>query len=123
MSKPKVDDVDSYIASSAEEARPKLEEIREIITSTVPGAEEGISWNVPYYRYHGELVGFDAAKSHVSFGFGAGVLESEDRKALEADGYVLGKETLRIRFDQETPTEAIKQILRTKAKLNEAGEA
>ena len=41
MSKPK--DVDSYIANSGREARPKLKEIRKIIKSTIPKAEEGIS--------------------------------------------------------------------------------
>ena len=47
----KAKDVDSYIANSDKEARPKLKEIREIIKSTIPKAEEGISWGVPFYKY------------------------------------------------------------------------
>ena len=74
MSKPK--DVDSYIANSGREARPILKEIREIIKSTIPKVEEGISWGVPFYKYHGALAGFAAYKNHVSFGFGADVLQS-----------------------------------------------
>ena len=116
----KLKDVDSYISNSGREARPKLEEIRKIIKSTIPEAEEGISWNVPIYKYHGVLAGFAAYKNHVSFGFGADVLQNEDRKMLEEKGYKLGKGTMQIKFDQEVPTTAIKQILRAKAKMNEA---
>ena len=43
----KAKDVDSYIANSGREVRPKLKEIREIIKSTIPKVEEGIRWGVP----------------------------------------------------------------------------
>ena len=76
-------DVDAYIASSAREARPKLKEIREIIKSTIPNAEEGISWGVPFYTYHGVLVGFAAFKNHVSFGFCEIVIQTKDREMVE----------------------------------------
>ena len=121
MSKPK--DVDSYIANSGREARPILKEIREIIKSTIPQVEEGISWGVPFYKYHGALAGFAAYKNHVSFGFGAGVLQSKDREMLEEKGYKTGKGTMQIKFDQKVPTTAIKQILKAKAKMNEAKRA
>ena len=78
VAKPK--DVDSYIANSASEARPILEELRKVIKSTVPDVEEGISWGVPFYRYHGALAGFAAYKNHVSFGVGADVLQGNDRE-------------------------------------------
>ena len=121
MSKP--EDVDSYIASSGREARSKLEEIRKIIKSTIPKAEEIIWYNVPFYKYHGELAGFAAYKNHVSFGFGADVLESKDREMLEKEGYKTGKGTMQIRYDQKVPTTAIKKILKTKAKMNKAKRA
>ena len=119
-SKPK--DVDSYIANSEREARPKLEELRKIIKSTIPKVEEGISWGVPFYKYYGALAGFAAYKNHVSFGFAA-VLQSEDRKMLEEKGYITGKKTIQIKFDQKVPTTAIKQILKAQAKMNEAKRA
>ena len=118
MSKPK--DVDSYIENSDEKARPKLEELRKIIKSTIPKAEEKISYGVPFYRYHGEFAGFAAYKNYVNFGFGANVLQSNDRKTLEEKGFIIGKGTLQIQFDQKMPTPAIKQILEAKAKINEA---
>lgn len=115
-------DVDSYIASSEPDARPTLEELRTIVKSTIPKAEEGISWGVPFYKYHGVLAGFAAFKNHVSFGF-ANVLESKDREMLEERGYTTGKKTIQIKFDQKVPTTAIKQILRARAKMNQAKRA
>ena len=118
----KAKDVDSYIANSGREARPKLKEIREIIKSTIPKVEEGISWGVPFYKYHGVLLGFAAYKNHVSFGFCV-VLQSKDREILKKKGYITGKKTIQIKFDQKVPTTAIKQILKAKAKMNEAKRA
>jgi len=115
-------DVDSYIASSGIEARPHLKELRKIITSTIPNAEEGISWGVPFYKYHGVLAGFAPFTNHVDFGL-AFVLESKDRKMLEERGYTTGKKTIQIKFDQKVPTTAIRQILKAKAKMNEAKRA
>lgn len=114
MSKPET--VDAYIAHSAGEARPIMEELREIITSTIPEAEEGISWNVPIYKYHGILAGFDAAMHHVSFG--ADALQGKDREVLEEKGYKTGKKTIQIRFGQKVPAAVIKKILKEQAKMN-----
>ena len=83
-----------------------------LIRSIVPDVEEGISYGVPFYKHHGEFGGFAAYKGHVSFGFGSDVLEAEDRAALEAGGYKLGKGTMQIRFDQDVPAPRNRQILR-----------
>ena len=119
----KAKDVDSYIANSGREARPKLKEIREIIKSAIPKVEEGISWGVPFYKYHGILAGFAAFKNHVSFGFCEIVIQSKDREMLGKKGYITGKKTIQIKFDQKVPTTAITQILKAQAKMNEAKKA
>jgi uncharacterized protein YdhG (YjbR/CyaY superfamily) len=115
----KVKDVDSYIAASTIEARPILEELRKILKSTLPEVEEGISWGVPFYKYYGILAGFSALMNHVSFGL-VTVLTEEERKILEEKGYKTGKKTIQIQFDQKIPTTMIKQIIKEKAKMNEA---
>ena len=119
----KAKDVDSYIANSGREARPKLKEIQEIIKSTIPKVEEKISWGVPFYKYYGILAGFAAFKNHVSFGFCDILIQSKDRAMLEKKGYTTGKKTIQIKFDQKVPTTIIKQILKAKAKMNEAKRA
>ena len=75
---------------------------------------------MPFYNYHGALAGFAAYKNHVSFGFGADVLQNEDRQLLEEGGYKTGKKTVQIKFDQEVPTTAITQLLKATAKVNES---
>ncbi|KKT34327.1 MAG: hypothetical protein UW62_C0010G0005 [Candidatus Collierbacteria bacterium GW2011_GWB1_44_35] len=112
------EDVDAYIASSSKEARPVMEELRKIIKSTIPEAEEGISWGVPFYKYRGLLGGFAVFKDHISFGL-AFVLEAIDRETLEKKGYMTGKKTVQIKFEQKVPTAEIKKILKAKAKMNE----
>jgi uncharacterized protein YdhG (YjbR/CyaY superfamily) len=119
MGNDKAKEVDSYIAASAAEARPTLDELRKVIRSTVPKADEGISWGVPFYKYHGLLAGFAVFKNHATFAL-AFTLSSEDRKKLEEKGYTTGKKSIQIKFGQKVPTAAIKQILQAKAKMNEA---
>lgn len=111
-------DVDTYIANSVSEARPILLELREIIKSTIPEAEEGISWNVPIYKYHGILAGLATYKQHVSLGFGAAGLQDKERALFEKEGYKTGKGTVQIRFDQKVPAAMIKQVLKRQAELN-----
>ena len=118
----KAKDVDSYIADSGREAGLKLKEIQKIIKSTIPKVEEGISWGVPFYKYHGLLAGFAAFKNHVTFGL-AFVLQSKDREMLGKKGYITGKKTIQVKFDQKVPATAIKQILKSKAKINEVKRA
>jgi uncharacterized protein YdhG (YjbR/CyaY superfamily) len=115
-------DVDGYIADAPQEARSKLRELRAVVKSAAPKAVEGISWGIPFYKYHGLLAGFAAFKKHVGFGFAA-ALQSEDRKMLEEKGYTTGKKTVQIKFDQKVPATVIKRMLKERARLNEAKRA
>jgi uncharacterized protein len=89
------------------------------IKSAAPKAEEGISWGVPFYKYHGLLAGFAALKNHVDFGL-AFALQNKDREMLGKKGYMTGKKTIQIKFEQKVPTTAIRRILKARAKMNEA---
>ncbi len=111
--------VAAYIASAPKEARTKLKEVRAAVQSVVPQAEEKISWGVPFYWYHGALVGFAAGKKYVLFGL-AFALSDADRAMLEKRGYTTGKKTVRIGFDQKVPLTAVRQLLGARAKRNKA---
>lgn len=115
----KAEDVDDYIARSDPEAWPVMKEIRRVIKSTVPGAEESISWGIPFYKYHGLLAGFSVFKNHVGFGF-ADRLSEDLREELERQGYTSGAKTVQIKFEQKIPVKIIKQILTAKVLGNEA---
>lgn len=117
MEKAKPNDVEAYLVNASPEARLIMEELRKIIKSTIPKAEEGISWNVPIYKYHGILAGFSVARHHVSFG--VDTLQSDERKILEGKGYKTGKKTIQIKFGQKVPKTMIQKTLMAQAKINE----
>lgn len=114
--------VDEFIAGTPEEARDKLREIRAVVKSAVPGAEEKISWGVPFYWYQGALAGFAPVTHYILFGL-VTVLSSKDRKVFEKKGYKTGKKTVQIKFDQKVPVTEIKQILKGQVKMNEVKKA
>jgi uncharacterized protein YdeI (YjbR/CyaY-like superfamily) len=61
--------VDSYIAESADFARPILQHLRKLIQQGCPTAVETIKWGCPFFDYHGLLCGFAAFKAHCSLFF------------------------------------------------------
>lgn len=110
-------DVDTYIGSADPQAQPHLKQLRRVIKSAVSDVEEGISWGIPFYLYHGLIAGFSPFKHHVSFGFAA-TLQTNDRKTLEENGYKTGSKTIQIRFDQKVPVAKITHIVQSQAKTN-----
>ncbi len=120
MKKPKANGVDLYILNANPDAHTILEKLRDIIVVAVPKAEETISYNVPVYKYHGILVGFSVAKSHVTFGFGSDVLDGKDRKILEKNGFKTLKGTIQIKFHQKVPEGIVRKIVKTRALMNES---
>lgn len=125
----KAKSADDYIVGLEPSAKQKFEEIRRLIRETLPQAEEKIWYGVPFYFYHGEVVGIYAYPNHISFGIGAlrdksgkwlgHVITEEDRKELEKNNYKVGAGTIQIKLDQEAPKEIIKKLLNTKAQANE----
>lgn len=68
--------VDAYIAKFPGATRKKLKEIRAVIRSAAPEAEEVISYNMPAYRQNGILVYFAGYEHHIGFyPTGAGIKE------------------------------------------------
>jgi uncharacterized protein YdeI (YjbR/CyaY-like superfamily) len=74
--------IDTYIAASADFARPILKQLRQLVHTACPQVEETIKWSRPFFLYQGQiLANMSAFKHHCSFGFWG----SEAGKALEAD--------------------------------------
>lgn len=108
--------VDEYIASAPEEARGKLKEIRKIIKSVAPEAEEKLSYGMPYYGYKGRLAYFAFAKKHVGLYVMPPVV-ADHRKELE--GYETATATVRFPLDEELPIPLIKKLVTAGLKNNE----
>lgn len=58
--------VDEYINGYSGEIKNILEEIRNTINDSIPEASEKISWGMPTFYFHENVIHFAAAKNHVS---------------------------------------------------------
>ncbi|MBK6950618.1 MAG: DUF1801 domain-containing protein [Crocinitomicaceae bacterium] len=113
--KPKT--VDEYIDLQDEDKKEQLQQIRELILSTVPKAEEQVSYMVPYYKYYFGLVGFGAQKKGCSFY----TMNSKMPEAFKSEltGYKFSASTIHINSDQKLPKTVLKKIIKARMKENE----
>lgn len=107
--------VEAYLAGVPEKQRAALEKVRAAFKAAAPKAEEGISWGMPGYKYHGYLGGFAAFKDHLSFFPGSTLEAFED----DLKDYVRTKGS--VHFTPEHPISAalVKKIIKARVKENE----
>lgn len=108
--------VDEYVAAQPPAVRAKLEQVRAVIRSAVPQAEEGIGYRIPAYRLCGKpMLYFAGFREHYSLFAASGTFFAtlED----ELSGYAVSKGTVRFPLDQPVPVKLIRRI----AKLRAAG--
>ena len=108
--------VDEYIKSAPKESQAKLREIRKIIRSAAPKAEEKISYGMPYYGYYGRLAYFRLGKNHLGLYIPPPVI-AEHKKELRE--YSTTISTVRLPLDEKLPAALIKKLVKAKMKLNE----
>lgn len=109
--------IDEYLEALPEEQRIALEKLRRTIRSTVPKAEEVISYQIPTFRYKGKLVAFAAFREHCSFF----PLNSTLIKELSEDlkDYKTAPGTIQFTVDQPLPAALVKKIVVARMKENE----
>jgi uncharacterized protein YdhG (YjbR/CyaY superfamily) len=108
--------VDDYIANQPEDIRQRLEELRSVIKSTAPEAEETISYNMPAFRLHGMLVGFAAWKKHCGFYPWNGRTVADFQKDLE--NYKTSSGAIQLPNDQPLPKALLRKIISARVKEN-----
>jgi len=102
--------VDDYLAGLPPAERKVLERVRRTIKEAAPDAEERISYRIPLYRQHGDVVGFAAFKDHLSlFVTNSNVGE---RFADELEGFEVSKTTIHFSIENPLPEELIEKIVR-----------
>jgi uncharacterized protein YdhG (YjbR/CyaY superfamily) len=112
----RVKTVEEYIAHAPEEVRPKLAQIRKIITAAAPKAEEKISYAMPYYGYKGRLAYFSFTKSHIGLYVMPPVIQ-DHKKELER--YSTATATVRFPLDEELPVILIEKLVKAGVQNNE----
>ena len=113
----KAKNVDEFIAIQPDDVKDLLHEIRTIILTAVPKAEELVSYGVPCYKLNGPLVGFGTQKKGISLY----TMNTKMPESFKADlqGYKYSASTIHINKDQKMPTPTIKKIIKARIKENE----
>jgi uncharacterized protein YdhG (YjbR/CyaY superfamily) len=108
-------DVAEYIAKAPKEARAHLKQVRKLIFETVPDATEKMSYQMPYYYYHGRLIYFAGYKTYLGLYVMADAREKLER---ELEAYKTSKATYRFPLDKPLPLALIKRVVKAQASAN-----
>jgi len=109
--------VDAYLAEVPEPARVALERIRSTVRALVPEAGEKISYGVPTFTFHGNLVHYGAAKNHLSFYPGSRRVMQQF--AAELTGFETTKgATIRFTPARPIPLTLLKRIVKARVAEN-----
>jgi uncharacterized protein YdhG (YjbR/CyaY superfamily) len=117
MSKTNFQSVEEYIATQPEDKQAALEHLRQLIRSVAPQAEEGISYQMPMYKYHGMLVGFAAHTNHCSFTTANATTLETFRDDLK--GYKFSPSTVQFTPEKPLPDALLERIIRLRMAENE----
>ncbi len=109
--------IDEYIAACPEEIQVTLQALRATIRAAAPEVEERISYAMPAFAQHGNLVYFAALKNHIGFYPTPSGIEAFQQ---ETAAYVSTKGALRFPIDQPLPMDLISRIVRFRVAENRA---
>jgi uncharacterized protein YdhG (YjbR/CyaY superfamily) len=113
-------EIDAYIARAPRGVRAKLKELRSAIKEVAPGANESISYRMPYYSYKGRLAWFALMKNHIGLYLRPPVIAEYKR---ELTPYKTTKSAVHFALDRKLPISLIKKLVRARMKKNEAERA
>lgn len=107
--------IDDYIAKSPPEVQEKLEVLRKVITECVPEAEEKISYQMPTFYLHGNLVHFAAFKKHIGFYPAPRGIEAFKEELAQYKG---AKGSVQFPLNEPLPYDLIRRIAKFRADEN-----
>lgn len=101
--------IENYIAQQREEVQPHLTKLYHLLKRLVPeGTTEKLSWGMPTFYFHGNLIHFASSKHH--YGIYPGSEPIEVLKDLLVD-YKTSKGAIQIPYTKELDEELIKKIV------------
>lgn len=107
--------MDDYIASFQPEVQARLKKLRAAIRKAAPEAEETISYRIPTFRLHGNLVHFAAFKKHLGF-YPTPTAIAKFKKELSP--YSSAKGSVQFPLDKSVPYGLISRIVRFRVREN-----
>jgi uncharacterized protein YdhG (YjbR/CyaY superfamily) len=107
--------IDDYISTFTPEVQEKLETLRKVINESAPEAEEKISYQMPTFALHGNLVHFAAYKNHIGFYPAASGIEAFKHELSEYKG---AKGSIQFPIDKPIPYQLISRIVKYRTAEN-----
>lgn len=106
--------VDQYIKSADAKYQDKLKLVREIVTKTVPKAEESISYGMPAFSFMGKpLFYFAAMKGHLGLYPTSGPIETLKK---ELASFSTSKGCVRVLWKDAVPKGIVVKLLKERVR-------
>jgi uncharacterized protein YdhG (YjbR/CyaY superfamily) len=110
--------IDEYIGTFPDDIQSRLESMRQIIKSVIPGAIETISYQIPTFKINNKnIVHFSAYKKHIGLYPGPSAIEHFKE---ELSQYKWSKGAVQFPLDNPIPTELVKKIVIFRARENQS---
>ena len=107
--------IDDYISKFPPEIQEILSTIRKVIKEAAPEAKEKISYQMPTFELHGNLVHYAAFKNHIGF---YPTPNGIDAYKEELSGYKGAKGSIQFPINQPMPYELISKIVKYRVAEN-----
>jgi uncharacterized protein YdhG (YjbR/CyaY superfamily) len=115
MAKNQYGTIDEYISQFPKDVQQILQTLRQVIHEAAPDAEEKISYQMPTFYLHGNLVHFAAYKHHIGFyPAPSGIAAFKD--ALSA--YKGAKGSVQFPIESPLPYDLIREIVAFRVREN-----
>src|SRR5690606_9578173 len=101
--------IDEYIAQFDASKQRLLQELRELIRQAAPEATETISYQMPTFRYHGNLTPFALFKNHLGIYPGSGAIGAFEDALKD---YKTSKAAVQIPCDKKLPKKVIQGLVK-----------
>ena len=109
--------IDEYISAFTTDVQAIRQQVREVVRSAAPDAQESISYQIPAFKLNGVLVYFAAFRKHIGF---YPPVRGDARLEKAVSPYAGEKGNLRFPLDQPIPFGLIERVTKLRAKQNMA---
>ena len=117
QNRPAPETIDEYIAQFPPDIQDMLTMVRNVINEAAPEAKEKISYQMPTFVLHGNLVHFAACKNHIGFYPTPSGIEAFKNELAEYKG---SKGAVQFPLDKPLPYELISKIVKFRVAENTA---
>lgn len=99
--------IDEYINDQLESSQPYLHLVRDTIRKVLPDTQEKISWGMPTFWKHHNIIHFAAAKHHIGLYPGADAIVAFSDRLLD---YKSSKGAIQFPYNKPLPLDLISEI-------------